>query len=104
MRGVVGWLHPDLRFAFQRQVHQTHRTHRTQGIIFAYAPAFIPWMGPRLLPPIVNGAPSGVWVGRGPERVQGQGMPKRHPAPGGSVGRGREKGRGPAFFGVPSAP
>jgi len=35
MRGVVGWLHPDSRFAFQRQVHQTHRTHRTQGIIFA---------------------------------------------------------------------
>jgi len=32
---VVGWLRPDLQFAFQRQVRQTHRTHRTQGIIFA---------------------------------------------------------------------
>ena len=38
MPGVVGGLHADSRFAFQRQVHQmhrTHRTHRTQGIIFA---------------------------------------------------------------------
>jgi len=35
MRGVVRWLRPGSRFAFQRQVHQMHRTDRTQGIIFA---------------------------------------------------------------------
>jgi len=35
MRGVVGWLRPDTRLAFQRQVRQTHRTHRMQGNIFA---------------------------------------------------------------------
>jgi len=35
MRGVVGWLRPGSRFAFQRQVRQMHRTHRTQDIIFA---------------------------------------------------------------------
>jgi len=35
MRGVVGWLRPGSRFAFQRQVCQMHRMHRTQGIIFA---------------------------------------------------------------------
>jgi len=35
MRGVVGWLRPGSRFAFQRQVRQMHRMHRTQGIIFA---------------------------------------------------------------------
>ena len=32
---VIGWLRPDWRFAFQRQVHQTHRLYRTQGNIFA---------------------------------------------------------------------
>ena len=31
-------------------------------------PALISWTGPRLLPLIFNGDPSGVWVGRGPER------------------------------------
>ena len=35
MRGVVGWLRPGSRFAFQRPVRQMPRTHRTQGIIFA---------------------------------------------------------------------
>jgi len=35
MRGVVGWLRPGSRFAFERLVRQMHRTHRTQGIIFA---------------------------------------------------------------------
>jgi len=34
-------------------------------------PALIPWTGPRLLPPIFNGDPSGVWVGQGPDRGQG---------------------------------
>jgi len=37
MRGVVGWLRPGSRFAFQRQVRQMHRMHRTQDIIFADA-------------------------------------------------------------------
>ena len=37
MCGVVGWLCPDSRSAFQRQVHQTPRTHRMQGTIFADA-------------------------------------------------------------------
>lgn len=32
---VAGWLRPDLRFVFPRQVYQTHRTHIMQGIIFA---------------------------------------------------------------------
>jgi len=35
MRGVVGWLRPGSRFAFQRQARQMHRMHRTQGTIFA---------------------------------------------------------------------
>jgi len=35
MRGVVGWLRPGSRFAFQHQVCQLHRMHTTQGIIFA---------------------------------------------------------------------
>jgi len=48
MRGVVGWLHPGLRFAFQRQVRQMHRTHRTQGIIFADVVLF-PWCRARFI-------------------------------------------------------
>jgi len=35
MSCVGGWLRPDSRLAFQRQVRQTHRTHRTQSNIFA---------------------------------------------------------------------
>ena len=67
-------------------------------------PALIPWTGPRLLPPIFKGDPSGVWVGRGPVRGQGQGMSKKTPRPRPLSGAGRGKGRGPAFFGAPSAP
>ena len=35
MRGMVGWVRPDSRVVFQRQVRWMHRMHRTQGIIFA---------------------------------------------------------------------
>jgi len=54
--GVVGWLRPDLRLTFQRQVRQTHRTHRTQANIFAdvalaifYSMADYCTAGPRIL-------------------------------------------------------
>jgi len=67
-------------------------------------PALIPWTRPRLLRPIFNGDPSEVWVGRGPERAQGPGMPKKTPRPRPLSGAGREKGRGPVFFGALSAP
>jgi len=50
-------------------------------------------MGPPLLPPIVSGDPSGVWMGGGPERGRGQGMPKKTPAPQ-AVERGMA-GKGP---------
>jgi len=45
-------------------------------------PALIPWTGPRLLPPIFNGDPSGVWVGGGLSGDRGRECRKRHPAPG----------------------
>ena len=61
-------------------------------------PALIPWTGPRLLPPIFNGGPSGVWVGRGPERGQGQGMPKKTPRPRPFSGAVRGKGPGARVF------
>ena len=54
----------------------------------------IPWTGPRLLPPIFNGDLSGVLVGRGPERGQGQGMPKKKPCPRPLSGVGRGNGPG----------
>ena len=63
-------------------------------------PALIPWTGPRLLPPTFNGDPSGVWVGRGPERGQGQGIPKKTPGPRPLSGAGGGKGpRGRVFWG-----
>jgi len=62
--------------------------------------ALIPWTGPRLLPPTFNRDPSGVWVGWGPERGQGQAMPKKTPRPRQLSGAGREKGQGPAFSGA----
>ena len=59
-------------------------------------PALIPWTGPRLLPPIFNGDPSGVWVQRGPERDRGRECRKMHPAPGprqlSRAGRGKGQG------------
>jgi len=67
-------------------------------------PALIAWTGPRLLPAIYNGDPSGIWVGSGLETAQGQGMPKRRPRPRPMSGAGRGHGPGPAFFGAPSAP
>ena len=67
-------------------------------------PALIPWTGPRLLPPIFNGDPSGVWVGRGLERGQGQGMPKKTPCPRPLRGAGRGKGPGARVFRGPVRP
>ena len=67
-------------------------------------PAIIPWTGPRLLPPILNGDPSGVWVGRGPERGQGHGMPKKTPRPSALSGAGRGKGPGARVFQGPVRP
>jgi len=66
--------------------------------------ALIPWTGPRLLPPIFNGDPSGVCVGRGPERPQGQGMPKKAPPPRPLSGAGRGKGPGARVFRGPVRP
>jgi len=82
------------------------------GVCFGYSPprphpgspALIPWTGPRLLPPIFNGDPSGVCVGRGPERGQGQGMPKKAPRPRPLSGAGRGKGPGARVFRGPVRP
>jgi len=59
---------------------------------------------PRLLPPIFNGDPSGVWVGRGPEPGQGQGMPKKTPRPRPFSGAERGKGLGARVFQRPVRP
>ena len=67
-------------------------------------PALIPWTGPRLLPPIFNGNPSGVWVARGLERGQGQGMPKKTTPPRLLSGAGRGKGPGARVFRGPVRP
>lgn len=67
------------------------------------APALIPWMGPPLLPPIINRELSGVWVGLGLEQGQGQGMPDKKARPRPLSGMG-EKGMRPEYFGAPSAP
>ena len=67
-------------------------------------PALIPWTGPHLLPPIFNRDPSGVWVGRGPEWGQGQGMPKKTPCPRPLSGAGRGKGPGARLFRGPVRP
>jgi len=61
-------------------------------------PVLIPWTGPRLLPPIFNRDPSGVWEGRGLEREPGQGMPKKTPRPRPLSGAGRGKGLGTRVF------
>ena len=63
----------------------------------------IPWMGPRLLPPIANGDPSRVWVGQPPDRRPGQGMPKMTPDRMPLRGVARCKRHGPAFFQAMSA-
>jgi len=67
-------------------------------------PALIPWTGPRLLPPIFNGDPSGVWVGQGLELGQGQGMPKKTLRPRTLSGAGRGKGPGARVFRGPVRP
>jgi len=67
-------------------------------------PAFIPCTGPRSLPPIFNGDPSGVWVGWGPERGQGQEMLKKTPRPRLLSGAGRVKGPGAWVFRGPVRP
>jgi len=60
--------------------------------------------GPRLLPPIFNRDPSAVWVERGPERGQGQGMPKKTARPRPLSGAGRAKGPGARAFSRPRRP
>ena len=67
-------------------------------------PALISWTGPRLLPPIFNGDPSGLWVGRGPERGQGQGMPKKPHRSRPLSGAGRGKWPGARVFRGPVRP
>ena len=67
-------------------------------------PALIPWTGPSLLPPIFNGDLSGVWVGRVPERGQGQGMPKKASRPRPLSRAGRGKGPGARVFRGPVRP
>ena len=57
-------------------------------------PALIPWTGPHLLRAIFNGDPSVVWVGGGPERGQGQAMPKKGPRSRWLSGAGWGKGPG----------
>jgi len=66
--------------------------------------ALIPCMGPRLLPRIFNGDPAGVWVGRGLELGEGQGMPKKTPHPWPLSGAGRGKGPGARVFRGPVRP
>jgi len=66
--------------------------------------ALIPCTGPRLLPPIFIGDPSGVWVGRGPEPREGPGMPKKTPRPRPLSGAGRGKGLGASVFRGPVCP
>jgi len=67
-------------------------------------PALMPLTGPRLLPPIFNGDPSGVWVRRGPERGQGLGIPKKAPRPRPFSRVGRGKGLGAHIFEGPVRP
>jgi len=66
--------------------------------------ALIPCTGPRLLPPIFTGDPSGVWVGLGLERGQGQGIRKKTPRPRPLSGAGRGKGPGARVFWGPVRP
>ena len=67
-------------------------------------PPLMPWTGPRLLPSIFNGNPSGVWVGRGLERGQGQGLPKKTPRPRPLSGAGYGKGPRVRVFQGPVCP
>jgi len=67
-------------------------------------PALSSWRRPALLPRIWNGDPSGVWVGPGPERGQGQGMAKQTPLTRRLSGTGRGKGPGGRVFQGPVRP
>jgi len=67
-------------------------------------PALIPWTGPHLLPPIFNRGRSGVWVGRGPERGQGQGMPEKAPRTRPLSGARQGIGSGAGVFRAPVRP
>jgi len=67
-------------------------------------PGLILRTGPRLLPRIFNGDPSVVWVGQGPERGQGQGMPKNTPRPRQLSGAERGKRPGARVFWGPVRP
>ena len=57
-----------------------------------------------MLPPIFSGDPFGVWVGRGPERGQGPGMPKKTPRSRPLSGAGRGKGLEARVFWGPVRP
>jgi len=100
-RGGVGFHWPDPALIRGREgyVSGNSRPAPVRG-----PPALIPWMGPRLLPPICNGNPSGVCVGWGPQRGQGQGIPKKAPRPRPLSGAGRGKGPGARVFRGPIRP
>jgi len=67
-------------------------------------PALIPWTRPCVLAAIFNGDPSGVWVGRGPQQRQVEGMPKKTSRPRPLSGAGRGKGPGGLVFRGPVRP
>jgi len=100
-RGGAGFHSPDPALTWGREgyVSRNPRPAPVKG-----PPALIPWTGPRLLVRVFNGDPSGVWVGRWPERGQWQRMPNKTPRSRPLSVAGREKGRGPRFFGALSAP
>jgi len=67
-------------------------------------PHSFPGRGPVRYHLFLTEARLGYGWGGGLRGDRGRECRKRHPAPGRSVGRGGEKGRGPAFFRAPSAP
>ena len=86
---------------------------RGRGGMFRVIPALPPsgahphsfhGRGPVCYHLFLTGARLGYGWGGGLRGDRGRECRKRHPAPGRSVGRGGEKGRGPAFFRAPSAP
>jgi len=67
-------------------------------------PHWFPGRGPVCYHLFLTGTRLGSAWGGGLSGDRGRECRKRHPAPGRWVGRGGEKGRGPAFFGALSAP
>jgi len=67
-------------------------------------PHSFPGRGPVCYHLFLTGARLGYGWGGGLRGDRGRECRKRHPAPGRSVGRCGEKGRGPAFFRASSAP